>query len=155
MVQNRWKMLALLVGLCLGVGSIAGFAVSASVVDWYPTLTKPSWTPPVWLFGPAWTVLYIMMAVAAWLVWQRQPASGRAMTLFYVQLILNFGWSFFFFGLRSPLLGLFDIIALWTMILLTAFAFFRHSHVAGAMMVPYLLWVSFATALNIAIVLLN
>lgn len=77
------------------------------------------------------------------------------MTLFYVQLILNFGWSFFFFGLRSPLLGLFDIIALWTMILLTAFAFFRHSHVAGAMMVPYLLWVSFATALNIAIVLLN
>jgi translocator protein len=155
MVQNRWMMLVILIGLCLGVAAFAGFATAKSVADWYPTLAKPTWTPPGWLFGPVWTVLYLMMAFAAWLVWQRRPASDRAMVLFYIQLILNLAWSFFFFGLQSPVLGLLDIIALWTAILLTAFAFFRHSHVAGAMMVPYLLWVSFATALNFSIVMLN
>ncbi len=155
MIQNRWLMLAILIGLCLGVAAFAGFATAKSVLDWYPTLVKPDWTPPGWLFGPVWTVLYVIMAIAAWLVWQKRPASGRAMTLFYVQLLLNLVWSFLFFGLQSPLLGLFDIIALWTAILLTAFAFFRHSHVAGTLMVPYLLWVSFATALNLSIVFMN
>ncbi len=155
MVKNRWIMLGILLVLCIGVGGLAGFATAQSVADWYPLLNKPSWTPPAWLFAPVWTVLYVMMAVAAWLVWQRRPASNRAMTLFYVQLILNLAWSFLFFGLQSPLLGLFDIIALWTVIVLTAFAFFRHSHVAGAMMVPYLMWVSFAAALNFSIFWLN
>jgi len=124
---------------------------------WYYQIQKPAWTPPSWLFGPVWTALYLMMAVAAWLVWRQGgwAAQGGALGLFLVQLILNAAWSWLFFGLHSPSAGLVGISLLWIAILLTILAFFRVSPVAGWLMVPYLLWVSFAAALNLTIWRLN
>jgi translocator protein len=146
--------LAGFVFLCLAAGGLAGFATSQSVTEWYPTLNKPSWNPPAWVFAPAWTVLYIMMGVAAWLVWKAGNAR-TALILFFAQLALNVAWSFLFFGARSPGLGLIDVIAMWLAIAATIFAFSFRSRLAAFLMVPYLCWVSFATALNAAIVLMN
>jgi translocator protein len=152
--MKQWWVLAGFVALCLSVAAVGGFATASSVIDWYPTLNKPSWNPPSWLFGPVWTVLYIMMAVAAWLVW-KQDDSRPALILWGGQLALNLAWSFLFFGARSPILGLIDIIAMWLSIAATIFLFAQKSRVAAYLMVPYLCWVSFATALNAAIVMLN
>jgi tryptophan-rich sensory protein len=138
--------------------AIGGFSTAAGVTTWYPTLAKPSWTPPPWLFGPAWTVLYASMGIAAWLVWRRAGgfAGARvALTLFFVQLAVNALWSVFFFGLRNPGLALADIAVLWCAIAATLVAFFRVSPAAGGLLVPYLAWVSFAAALNYAIWRLN
>jgi translocator protein len=152
--MNKWLVLAGFIALCLAVGGLAGFATSQSIVDWYPTLNKPSWTPPRWLFGPAWTVLYVMMAVAAWLVWLK-PEPKRALLFWVVQLALNFGWSFLFFGARSVSLGLICVVAMWLAIAATIFVFAKSSRMAAFLMVPYLAWVSFATALNAAIWMMN
>jgi translocator protein len=124
---------------------------------WYGTLDKPFFTPPASLFGPVWTVLYLSMAVSAWLVWRREGFSGAqaAMALFSAQLVLNLLWSVIFFGLEAPGLALVEIVALWTAILLTILAFSKISRPAGWLLVPYLAWVSFATALNAGIWWLN
>jgi tryptophan-rich sensory protein len=118
--------------------------------EWYASLTKPSWTPPSYLFGPVWTALYLMMGVAAWLVWRQHGFTGAALPLglFIVQLALNAAWSPLFFGLHRPDIALIDIIALWAAILLTLIAFWRHNAVAGILMFPYLGWVTYAAALN-------
>lgn len=140
--------------LCLAVGGLGGWVTAGPVVEWYPSIAKPSWTPPSWVFGPVWTLLFILMGIAAWLVWR----SGNArvpMLLFGAQLLLNLAWSFLFFGARSPGLGLLDIVPLWIAIAATIFAFSFRSRVAAFLMVPYLAWVSFATALNAAIYMLN
>jgi translocator protein len=152
--MKQWLALAGFVVLCLAVGAIAGFATSQSVVDWYPTLNKPSWTPPGWLFGPVWTVLYMMMGVAAWLAWRAGDARA-ALGIFAVQLALNMAWSFLFFGMKSPVSGLICIVLMWIAIVATILAFRRKSGLAALLMLPYLAWVSFATALNGAIVALN
>ncbi len=152
--MRSWLVLAGFVMLCLAVAALGGLATVQSVAEWYPTLNKPSWTPPSWLFGPVWTVLYIMMAVAAWLVWKAGQAKG-ALLLFGAQLLLNLAWSFLFFGAKSPGLGLIDIVLLWLAIAATIFAFSLKSRLAAFLMVPYLCWVSFATALNAAIFMLN
>mgnify|MGYP003390446608 CR=1 FL=1 len=123
--------------------------------DWYAALKKPSWNPPGWLFGPVWTTLYVMMAVAAWLVWRSGGNSRGAMILFFSQLALNFAWSFLFFGARSPWLGLVDIAMLWVALLITTIVFFGKSRAAGLLMAPYLAWVSFAAVLNFTIWRLN
>lgn len=146
--------LAGFVVLCLAVGALGGWATAQLVADWYPALAKPSWTPPPWLFAPVWTALYILMGIAAWLVWRKGDARG-AMLLFAAQLLLNLAWSFLFFGARSPGLGLLDIIALWIAIAAMIFAYSFKSRVAAFLMVPYLAWVSFATALNAAVFMLN
>ena len=150
-------VLILLVAICLGVAAVGGWVTAGSVADWYPSLRKPSWNPPAWVFGPVWTALYLSMAIAAWLVWRRVGWRGasRAMVLFGVQLALNAAWSPLFFGLRSPLAGLVDIVALWVAIAATLVAFIRIAPLAGALLVPYWLWVSFATSLNAAIWSLN
>jgi benzodiazapine receptor len=124
---------------------------------WYSQILKPSWTPPSWLFGPVWTALYLAMAVAAWLVWRQGgwEAQRGALFLFLVQLALNAAWSWLFFGLHSPASGMTGITLLWIAILLTLLAFFRVSPAAGWLMVPYLLWVSYASALNFTIWRLN
>jgi translocator protein len=155
MLRNQWLVLAGFVLLCLAVGGIAGFATAQSVNDWYLTLNRPSWNPPGWLFGPVWTTLYVMMAVAAWLVWRRGGNIQGAMILFFSQLALNFAWSFLFFGARSPWLGLVDIAMLWVALLATTIVFFGKSRVAGLLMLPYLAWVSFAAVLNFTIWRLN
>jgi len=123
----------------------------------YLQLQKPSWTPPGYLFGPVWSILYLSMGVAAWLVWRRAGISGAklALSLFIVQLILNGAWSWIFFGLHRTGLAFAEIVVLWGMILLTLLAFWRVSVTAGVLFVPYLAWVSFAAVLNYTIWQLN
>ena len=117
-------------------------------------LVKPSWTPPDWVFGPVWSVLYLSMAVAAWLVW-RQGNAFTPMTLFATQLALNAPWSWLFFGLHSPGAAFIDIVLLWAAIAATTIAFWHRLLVAGLLFVPYLAWVSFAAVLNFGIWRLN
>lgn len=152
--MNRYLVLAGFIILCLAVAGVAGYVTAGAVTTWFPTLVKPAFNPPSWVFGPVWTTLYVMMAVAAWLVWLK-PGSRSALNLFFLQLALNFAWSLLFFGLHSPALALIDIVALWCAILTTIFAFGQHSSVAAWLMVPYISWVSFATILNASIWWLN
>jgi translocator protein len=149
--MNKWSALVGFIVLCLAVGGGAGYLTSNSVLTWFPTLVKPSFNPPAWLFAPVWTTLYIMMAVAAWLVWLRKGS----LVLFYVQLALNFAWSLLFFGLHSPAMALIDIAAMWIAILLTLLGFWKVDARAGWLLVPYLAWVSFASVLNASIWWLN
>lgn len=142
---------------CYAAAVAGGLFTVGSIGDWYSTLAKPAWTPPAWLFGPVWTVLYGLMAVSVWLVWLRrgqQPVRWPIMA-FTLQLILNAAWSPLFFGLHSPGIALVDIAALWTAIVVTVCLFFRARVVSGILMLPYVLWVSFAAALNFAIWQLN
>jgi benzodiazapine receptor len=124
-------------------------------MTWYEGLSKPNWTPPNWLFAPVWTILYVAMGVAAWLVWRRSSFTAAPMQLFLLQLLLNVAWSAVFFRFRSPGWAFIEIVALWCAILLTAITFGRTAPAAGWLMIPYLLWVSYAAALNFAIWRLN
>ena len=125
--------------------------------DWYASLVKPSWNPPNYLFGPVWTVLYVLMAVAAWLVWRKAGFSGAGptLTLFVVQLALNALWSYLFFGQHRPDMAFVDIVALWIAILVVAVQFWRVDRTAGWLMAPYVLWVTFASYLNYVLWRLN
>lgn len=140
--------------LCFLAGAV-GAVVEPGI--WYEQLAKPTWTPPNWVFPVVWPVLYICMGVAAWLVWKEAGFSGGrdALTLFLVQLALNGLWSWLFFGLHQISTGLADIILLWIMILFTILAFRTHSRLAAWLLVPYLLWTSYAMALNYAIWSMN
>ncbi|HYQ84582.1 MAG TPA: TspO/MBR family protein [Rubrobacter sp.] len=157
--NTRHSILALAGFLLLSfaAGALGGRATYPAIPNWYQSLEKPSWTPPDWLFGPAWTTLYILMGVAAWLVWRHGGwrSQKRPLTLFVVQVVLNALWSILFFGMRNPGLGMVEIVVLWLAILATLIAFWRVSRVAGGLMVPYLGWVTFAAALNFAIWRLN
>jgi len=146
----QWIVLAIFLVICLGCAGVGAVVTNLSVRDWYATLEKPSWNPPNWLFGPVWTTLYIGMAIAAWLVWrQRGLAEGwLPLTLFGIQLTLNAIWSSLFFGLRSPGAAFAEIMLLWVAILATIIVFARYSNSAAALLVPYLVWVSFAAVLN-------
>ena len=125
--------------------------------EWYAGLRKPSWNPPNWIFGPVWTVLYATMAVAAWLVWKRGGFAGQrfALSLFLMQLLLNALWSPLFFGLRNTGLAFVDIVWLWLAVLATVVAFWKTRPLTGALLVPYLAWVTFASVLNFALWRLN
>ena len=154
--MNRKNGLIIAILLPIVVGGLGGIVTGSSVKTWYPTLNKPSWNPPAWLFGPVWTALYAMMGLASWRVWRRQsPASRRALGWYGVQLGLNSLWSILFFGMRQPGLALAEIVVMWAAILITAIKFARLDRLAGVLMIPYQLWVSFATALNGAIWWLN
>jgi tryptophan-rich sensory protein len=158
MKLNPWLALAAFLVICLAAGGLGGWATAGAVVDWYPTLNKPSWNPPAWIFGPVWTLLYVLMAIAAWLVWRKGTTGANvswALRLFFVQLGLNTAWSFIFFGAHSPGLAFAEIIVLLAAILLATREFFRHSSAAGLLMLPYVAWVSFATILNFTIWRLN
>jgi len=124
---------------------------------WFQALEKPSWNPPSWLFGPVWTTLYVLMGIAAWRVWKTWGFSGARFALgaFAVQLALNSAWTPAFFGAKAPLAALVVISALWLAIVVTILAFWGKDRVAAALLLPYLAWVSFATALNGAIWSLN
>jgi len=139
-------------------GFIGSLATRPAIDSWYARLVKPPFNPPDWLFGPAWTVLYILMGLAVYLVWSRgldAPGVRPALAVFAVQLVLNATWSFVFFAARSPVMGFVEILALWGAILATMVLFFRVSAAAGWLLVPYIGWVSFATVLNGAIMVLN
>jgi translocator protein len=155
-VERRTQGLGLIAWLLL-VALAAWFGSQFAPGAWYQALEKPPWTPPGWLFGPVWTILYAMMGVAAWLVWRERGFSGApaALGLFLLQLVLNAAWSWLFFGLRRPDLAALEILILWAAIAATIVAFWRVRPLAGWLLVPYLLWVSFAAALNVAIWRLN
>lgn len=156
--ENRsWLMLFYFVLLCLLVEAISGWFTSMSLRSWYPLLQKPVWNPPRWVFAPTWTVLYLLMAVAIWLVWKEKnsPWKETAYKCFAVQLLLNLLWTPLFFGLQCPLCALIDIIILWIFIVATLISFYAVRPVAGWLLVPYLLWVSYALTLNAAIWYLN
>jgi len=125
--------------------------------DWYAKLKKPSWNPPAWIFGPVWTTLYAMMAVAAWLVWKRGgfAAHRGPLALFLAQLVLNAAWTPLFFGLHQPGFACAEIVSLWLAIAATLAAFWRLNRASAWLLAPYLAWVSFAAALNFALWRLN
>ncbi len=130
----------------------------AAIPTWYTTLAKPFFAPPNWLFGPVWTLLYALMGVSVFLIWKngtKQARNRRALLIFGIQLALNFLWTPVFFGLKSPLFGLVVIVMLWVAIVQTMKAFAPVSRLASILLLPYLLWVSFATALNAGIAVLN
>ncbi|MBN1156445.1 tryptophan-rich sensory protein [Candidatus Woesearchaeota archaeon] len=161
-MKKGYKLLISVV-VCLLAGAIGSLFTAASVSTWYITLVKPSFNPPSWVFGPVWTALYIMMGIALYLVWAKAGAKGavkgkgmkEAMKLFFTQLWLNILWSLLFFGLRNPLFALIGIVLLWLMILWTIISFYKIEKKAAYLLIPYILWVSFAAVLNFAIVLLN
>ena len=156
-LENRWFVLLLFVVVCFGVAAIGSFWTSSSVNTWYAGLRKPSFTPPSWIFAPVWSTLYLLMALSAWLVWKAAGWSGAlvALSLFFAQLALNLAWSGLFFGLRRPDLALVDIGFLLAAIVATALAFRTFSSLAAWLLVPYALWVAFATLLNFKIWRLN
>ena len=143
--------------LSAAVAGLSAVVTVQNVASWYATLAKPPFNPPNWLFGPVWTLLYIVMAIVAWRVWlsrRRQPVA-LALTAYGVQLLLNFAWSPLFFGLHRIGAALADIIALALVLAATVALFWRRDRLAGALMAPYLLWVLFAATLNFAIWRLN
>jgi len=153
-IDNQWLVLGGFVAASFAAAALGGVVTGGSVRDWYPTLVKPAWNPPAWVFGPVWTALYTMMAVAAWLVWRR-VGWGGALVWFAVQLALNATWSPVFFGMHRIGLALVNIVLLWLAIAGTMVAFWRVTPVAGIVFAAYLGWASFAAALNFAIWRLN
>jgi translocator protein len=154
--KQNLKLLASLL-LPLGVGGIAGMYTTEAIPGWYASLIQPSFNPPNWVFGPVWTTLYIIMGISLFLIW-KLPASkerNQALLVFMVQLFLNFCWSFFFFHFKMIGIALVDIVALWIMILVMLFRFYKLKPISAYINIPYLLWVTFATALNAAYFLLN
>ncbi len=143
--------------ICFAAAGIGSLATTPQVPGWYASLAKPTWTPPGWIFGPVWTLLYLMMAVAAWLVWRQAGFAGAKLplTLFAIQLALNSVWSVLFFGLQNPGAAAVEIVLLWAVILATLVTFWRRSRVAGGLLAPYLAWVSYAAVLNVAIWRMN
>ena len=144
--------------ICQGAGLIGSVATFPSIPTWYATLEKPFFNPPNWLFGPVWTTLYALMGISAFLVWRKGIRDRQvkvALGIFVAQLILNSLWSIVFFGLHSLLGGLIVILPLWVAILLSIVTFYRISKTAGVLLIPYILWVSFATLLNFSLWQLN
>ena len=139
------------------VAAAAGAAASVNAGPFYAQLIRPEWAPPASVFGPVWTILYTLMGIAAWLAWRPGGfrAARTALTLFVVQLVLNALWSWLFFGWHRGALAFADILLLWVAVAATLACFWRIRPLAGALLVPYLLWVSFATALNYSVWQLN
>jgi len=145
------------IALCFFVAFLGSWTTFQSVQTWYMTINKPSFNPPSWLFGPVWSVLYTLMAIAFWLVWKNRdlPSKSFAMQLFLIQLVLNLLWSFLFFYFKLPFWAFLEIILMWTTILFTIIYFYKINPWAAYIMIPYLLWVGFATILNGSIWILN
>ncbi|MCJ7578812.1 MAG: tryptophan-rich sensory protein [candidate division Zixibacteria bacterium] len=158
--KTRDRILQLVISLivCQFAGFIGSVFTTPAIPTWYVSLNKPSFTPANWLFSPVWITLFVLMGISAFLVWNKGLDDKRvktALSIFAVQLILNILWSAVFFGFRSPLAGLIEIAILWMAILLTTLNFFKVSKTAGLLLLPYILWVSFATVLNFFIWRLN
>jgi len=138
-------------------GFIGSFFTTSSITNWYAFINKPLFSPPNWIFGPVWTLLYILMGISAFLIWKkRDNLKTKSALIFYgIQLILNALWSIIFFGMHNPGLALLEIIILWLFILITLIKFYKINKTAGLLFIPYLLWVSFASILNYAIWILN
>jgi benzodiazapine receptor len=143
--------------LPLAIGGIAGIFTTEAIPGWYATLNQPSFNPPNWVFGPVWTTLYTIMGISLFLIWKQDKTKQRnqAILIFLLQLLLNFCWSFFFFYFKMIGVALIDIIALWILIIMMLVHFYKLKPVAAYINIPYLLWVTFATSLNLAYFFLN
>ena len=162
-IENKRSLpaqaIALIISLvvCFAAGGLGGLATTPGLDTWYDTVAKPTWNPPSWVFAPVWTTLYCLMGIAVWLVWRggEWKQVKPAVVLFTVQLVLNSLWSLLFFGVQNPGAALVEIGVLWCAIAATTVLFFRRSAIAGGLMTPYLLWVTFASFLNFTIWNLN
>ena len=150
------SILALLAMLAVTF-TAAALASRFPVDQWYAALSKPAWNPPNWLFGPVWGILYLLMAIAAWLVWRESGLAGAALPLgvYLLQLVLNAAWSWLFFGRHQLGLAFIEILLLWGAILVTIILFWSVKPLSGILLVPYLLWVTFAAVLNVTLWRLN
>lgn len=149
--------LAAFILAAFSAGAIGSIFTASAIPTWYAALRKPPWTPPGWVFGPVWTTLYLMMGVAAWLVWRRGgcAANRTPLILFALQLAANALWSILFFGLHAPGAAFLEILILWSLILATALTFRRVSSLAAWLLLPYLAWVTYAATLNVGVWRLN
>jgi translocator protein len=156
-MQNALKLI-ISIAIPVAVGGLSGLFTINGVEGWYQTIAKPAWNPPNWIFGPVWTTLYMMMGISLYLVWKSDASEilkKTAITLFAIQLVLNFCWSIIFFHQQQIGWALVEIIVMWIAIVLTIFAFGNVSKVAAWLLVPYIAWVSFATILNYTLWKLN
>ena len=156
-IKGNWIGLIVFLLVCFAIAALASIATRPEIPTWYAGLLKPSWTPPAWLFGPVWTALYAAMAVAGWVVWHRAGWRGGrlALTLFALQLVLNGAWSFIFFKFHSVGWAFAEIVALWVAIAATIVTFAGVSQLSSLLLIPYLAWVTYAAALNLAIWRMN
>lgn len=150
--MNKFLKLLLSILFCEGAGLIGSVFTFNSVNMWYVTLNKPFFNPPSWIFAPVWTILYLLMGVSLYLVWGTKKVNLK---WFWIQLALNSLWSLIFFGLKNPMFAFLEIILLWLAILMTIKSFWKYNKTASWLLLPYLLWVTFASILNLSIVLLN
>ena len=161
MLSSRARLLARLiaaVAICQMAAILGSVFTTPAIPTWYGGLRKPSHAPPNWVFAPMWTMLYLLMGISLFLIWNvglEKRHVRRSLAIFGVQLVLNILWSHLFFGMQSPLLGLIGIVALWITIVLTVVSFSKVSKLAAMLLVPYLIWVSFASYLNYALLILN
>jgi len=159
-IKKRFQLFPFLISLAitLAIGFTASLFTRPQIAGWYALLQKPSFNPPAWLFAPVWTILYILIAIAAYMVWKRRNTTTiyhSTVGIYFIQLLLNFSWSIVFFGLHQVFGALIIIILLWASILLNIYWFHKFNKTAAWLLVPYLLWVSFAALLNVNIYLLN
>lgn len=153
-LKSKFNPIKLIICILIteGAGIIGSIFTMPAVKTWYLTdLTKPSWNPPSWVFGPVWTTLFLFMGIALYLVWNKK----NNLFWFWVQLLLNILWSLLFFGLHSPMLAVYEIIFLWIAILMTIIKFWAYNKTASILLMPYLAWVSFASFLNLTVARLN
>jgi tryptophan-rich sensory protein len=157
MIKKYLLPLLVLFLITFSAAFLGSFFTRKSISNWYQFLKKPSFAPPNWLFAPFWALLYILMAIAAFIIYKNKGRGGAFSVLkfYFFQLILNALWSIIFFGLRNPFLAFIEIIFLWLIILLTLIKFYKVEKIAGLLLLPYLFWVTFATILNFSIWLLN
>ena len=156
----KFKPLAFIISIAitLGVGALGGWATAQSVKTWYPTLNKPSFNPPNWLFAPVWTTLYVLIGIAAYLVWTKRDQIvhfPRTVAIYLIQLMLNLAWSFIFFYLHEVGFALAEIILLLIITVVNGLMFYKINKWAGLIFIPYILWVSFASFLTYNILILN
>jgi benzodiazapine receptor len=155
---KTYARLVIAIVLCQIAGFVGSLFTTPAISTWYANLHKPIVAPPNWVFAPVWTTLYLLMGISLFMIWNAQlgkEAAKKPIIMFFGQLTLNVLWSYLFFGLKSPFLGLIGIVVLWFMIVLTTIFFFRVSKVAASLLIPYLVWVSFASYLNYLLYTLN
>ena len=156
MQTTTWLVLIVFLGVCLGVGGLGAIVSDKSLRTWYPGLRKPPGTPPASVFGPVWTALYVLMAVSVWLIWRQYHWGARAaLLIFFAQLALNLAWSGIFFGARLHGFAFAEIVILWLAIAFNTYIFYLLDPVAALLLIPYLLWLTYAAYLNLGTWLLN
>jgi len=156
-MKINWIKLIVSLIICQLAGVIGSLFTASSIPTWYAALNKPSFNPPNWIFAPVWIFLYILMGISFYLIWRKSdiPNFGLLMSVFIFQLVLNAFWTIIFFGLKSPLYAFIEIVVLWVSILYCIITFYRVSKTASVLLIPYLLWVSFAAVLNFSLWKLN